>query len=839
VKAWCKAVIRVLFISLLCWGRICISQTCPQDQPTSVRPPVPAEENPKVCRFDRPTSSGQQAYWWQELYDLFKWKPVSQPPFRRSVAFLAGVSRYNHISPQLEFVKTDLTELRNFLLTDGGFDTVYEVRDGNVNRQVIEDFMGKYFSDPRGILSADDRLLFYYSGHGGAQSDVEPYLLFQNANPPYDFTDALPVRDVYRWAHTVAAKHLLIILDSCFSGLAQDKAGQGDTSGDLSNALAGEPSGLLLTAGTGDERAYAVQYSKQRNGSIFTHALIDALRNMSRTEGIITIGEAFERAKVTVAAFDAVENKKMTPLPIPLARRTGLGKGNFIFINPKAENPTLPPGLYGGGSAIAKAPDYADPNLTLIQKEYDEVKDSKNLEALQAFDSAYKGKPYGQTLVYLVEEKMTRLDPEHSRADTSSQDFIRSTPTAVKSIQNSPLEHNLQKGSPETKVVDASSQPNFKKLVAEINEKSPIPRVAIGDSGIEYDVILQPGHYQRTSGGIGTRGKYVSEQALVAYVTNIVASTLRSTGRSVLVISADNYLRPTRLGSDFNGLRSKVFLAIHADGSEPPCAIGPSLGYKDPAVPLAMHAIGWSLATALGHDYSIFSKTGFTVTKGRYYMFDQVRAPRLTGLLEVGELTCERSERELIANSNLIGVNLGRALDFILNTPEHSEVPKSRTDRHSVSSCSFTAKSIDQYTVPNDEEASQHGRSNNAPTAFNVFCEGLPTGRPILVSVQGKGYAKFPTQGNAHAGDPGVNWNMMLDLDVDFGSGVFQNQVAKFNTGNINTMDVPISFQSETKTKNGDGPVRARLHLSHLSVWPTTLGPLTLDDDFTVSFLAQ
>jgi hypothetical protein len=369
--------------------------------------------------------TARPSYWWQLLFELFKWQPVGQPPFRRSVAFLVGVSRYKHISQQLDFVKADLTELRNFLLTEGGFDVVYEVRDENVSYQLIDDFMGRYFSNPNGTLGPQDRLLFYYSGHGGAQADVEPYLLFHNARPPDDFTDALPVRDVYRWARTIVAKHLLIILDSCFSGLTLgDKAGPDDMTAALANALAGEPSGLLLTAGTGDEKAYAFQYSKQNNGSIFTHSLIDALRNMAKSEGIVTIGEAFERAKVTVAAYDAVEGRKMTPLPRPLPRRDGLGKGNFIFINSKADNPRLPSGLRGLRSAITKAPDNAEPTLSLIQKEYDEVKNSDNLAALRAFDSTYKGQPFGQTLVNIIEERISRLVERPTLVEAVHKDVI-------------------------------------------------------------------------------------------------------------------------------------------------------------------------------------------------------------------------------------------------------------------------------------------------------------------------------------------------------------------------------------------------------------------------------
>jgi formylglycine-generating enzyme required for sulfatase activity len=428
-----------LLVLLAAAAAVCAAQTCPQDQPKGVNPPVLAPQGHGVCRYDRPAPQSQPSYWWQLLYELFQWKPVSQPPFRRSVAFLAGVSQYANIRPQLDFVKNDLTEFRNFLLTDGGFDTVYEVRDGNVTPEVFTDFMRKYFSDQHGLIGPEDRLLVYYSGHGGAQADSEPYLLFQRAMPGDYTRDVLAVREIYGWARTTAAKHLLIILDSCFSGLVADssKPGPGDMAVALSNALAGEPSALLLTAGTGAEEAYAVRYSKEKNGSIFTHALIDALRSMSQSEGIVTIGEAFERAKVSVAAFDAVENRKMTPLRTPLVGRNGIGKGNFIFINTKAQNPALPSGLSGRGTLIAKAPDAAvDQNLQLIQLEYEEVKNSDDLSVLRLFVGSYKGKPYGQTLVGLIEARINRIEHPTPPAPVSQPVVLPPEPVAGKTMVN-------------------------------------------------------------------------------------------------------------------------------------------------------------------------------------------------------------------------------------------------------------------------------------------------------------------------------------------------------------------------------------------------------------------
>ncbi len=77
-------------------------------------------------------------------------------PFGKSVAFLVGVSRYEHISPQLPFVRNDLEQLRNFLLNKGGFDEVYIAADKIVTRDLVENYMFNVFREK---LKKQDRLL--------------------------------------------------------------------------------------------------------------------------------------------------------------------------------------------------------------------------------------------------------------------------------------------------------------------------------------------------------------------------------------------------------------------------------------------------------------------------------------------------------------------------------------------------------------------------------------------------------------------------------------------------------------------------------------------------------
>jgi hypothetical protein len=105
-------------------------------------------------------------------------------------------------------------------------------------------------------------------------------------------------------------------------------------------------------------------------------------------------------------------------------------------------------------------------------------------------------------------------------------------------------------------------------------------------------------------------------------------------------------------------------------GATDPAPLVPSLEYQRPATALTMNFIGLGWADALGYDYSSFRKANYTTNEADYCMFHQVRAMSLTGLIEVGELTCEKSERELITSSHAVGANVASAIDFIIRTPE-------------------------------------------------------------------------------------------------------------------------------------------------------------------------
>lgn len=206
-----------------------------------------------------------------------------------------------------------------------------------------------------------------------------------------------------------------------------------------------------------------------------------------------------------------------------------------------------------------------------------------------------------------------------------------------------------------TMMLDTSSVLRIESATEELTTE-------FGNIDSHYDVILQPGHFGRDRGSTGSSGARVSEQKLVAYVAYSIAQQLENEGLNVLVISADSFPRDNRNTENFEGLSSKVFLALHADGSTTPCASGPSIGYEDEEHLFGMHALAYALSRAMNYSYEEFMDDNFTVNLSEYYTFPHIRTAGFKGIIELGELTCVQQESLLIANVDQISLNLAHFL---------------------------------------------------------------------------------------------------------------------------------------------------------------------------------
>ena len=138
--------------------------------------------------------------------------------YKDSYALLIGVSNYTAGWPKLHSVPNEIKAVET-LLKKQGFHVVKVMNPtGEKLSRAFEDFIDNHGFDP------NNRLLFFFSGHGHTRKDGQKgYLVPADApNPNKDrvgfLRKALPMNQILAWSRQVEAKHALFLFDSCFSG---------------------------------------------------------------------------------------------------------------------------------------------------------------------------------------------------------------------------------------------------------------------------------------------------------------------------------------------------------------------------------------------------------------------------------------------------------------------------------------------------------------------------------------------------------------------------------------------------------------------------------------------
>ncbi len=188
--------------------------------------------------------------------------------FKESHALLIGASDYTNGWPDLESIPADIRLLEK-TLTDKGFivQTVTDP-DGKTLKEAFESFINAYG------YNSENRLLFYYAGHGHTMDDgSRGYLVPVDAPIPHKDAanfkrTALDMNQIISWCRQMDAKHALFLFDSCFSGTIFKQRDLPKMPPQIS-MLTGKPVRQFITAGSAGESVPAK--------STFTPAFVDAL----------------------------------------------------------------------------------------------------------------------------------------------------------------------------------------------------------------------------------------------------------------------------------------------------------------------------------------------------------------------------------------------------------------------------------------------------------------------------------------------------------------------------------------------------------------------------------
>jgi len=282
-------------------------------------------------------------------------------------ALIVGINYYEHVPPLYGCVK-DAHGVKNVLERNSDGTVNFGIKllsSAESTHPVLRSELKEHIRD----LFADDCeiALFYFSGHGHIET-TGGYLVASDAKTG---DDGIPLADVLALADKSASRNRVIVLDSCFSGIA------GANTSNPTNSQLKEGT-TILTASTAD------QYATEKNGAgVFTMLFVDALEGAaSNLLGDVTPGSVYAHIDQSLCSWDQrpvfktnvksfVSLRKVQP-PIELRE---LQRITEFFPAPGFEyalDPTFEPELIGR-PPTAPGPNSANTEKFAILQKYNRV----------------------------------------------------------------------------------------------------------------------------------------------------------------------------------------------------------------------------------------------------------------------------------------------------------------------------------------------------------------------------------------------------------------------------------------------------------------------------------
>jgi hypothetical protein len=273
--------------------------------------------------------------------------------FHRNLAVIIGINDYINSVPQLHTARQDAERLAEILEQQYRYEIdllVDGVSGDRLKTLLTEDLLVK--------ISEDDRLVFYFAGHGIAlDGDDGPagYLIPQDADAGNQET-FLPMQMVHEALTTLPCRHCLIILDCCFSGAFRWSSTRRLITPpevlhkERYERFVRSPAWQVLTSAAYDQEAldsltgtgFGTREDEGQKHSPFAQALFDALEGQADAngDGVVIATELYLYLRDHVEVKAEVEaHHYQTPGLWPLNRHD---KGEFIFLQGEPDLPPAP-----------------------------------------------------------------------------------------------------------------------------------------------------------------------------------------------------------------------------------------------------------------------------------------------------------------------------------------------------------------------------------------------------------------------------------------------------------------------------------------------------------------
>lgn len=238
---------------------------------------------------------------------------VETPAFRlpedeSKFAIVVGVETYQSL-PKADHASRDARAVKAHLLGLGYPErNVVLLTDQQAGKSGLEKYLESWLQRN---TNADSKVLFYFSGHGAPNpEDGQAYLMPWDGDPKFLEATGYPVKRLYAKLNALKAKHVLVAMDACFSGVGGRSVVAKGTRPlvgkvDLGAGVAGRVAGL--TASASDE----VTGTDEASGhGLFTYQL---LKSLNARSGKATMKELYDALTPKVRDAARRDNRDQTP----------------------------------------------------------------------------------------------------------------------------------------------------------------------------------------------------------------------------------------------------------------------------------------------------------------------------------------------------------------------------------------------------------------------------------------------------------------------------------------------------------------------------------------------
>lgn len=210
-----------------------------------------------------------------------------KPQYTNSWAVIVGINAYQ-FCPPLAYACNDAEVLSSALVDQLGFPSsnVFQLKNGEATKQAILD---QYLKLTELASNPDDRVLIFFAGHGLTKEGLKGpvgYLAPVDGSPD-NISSLIRWDELTRNADLIPAKHILFVIDACYSGLITQRVvtpGSARFVKDMLQRLSRQ----VITAGKADETVADGGGPSSQN-SIFTGYLIEGLSGAANdVSGVLT-----------------------------------------------------------------------------------------------------------------------------------------------------------------------------------------------------------------------------------------------------------------------------------------------------------------------------------------------------------------------------------------------------------------------------------------------------------------------------------------------------------------------------------------------------------------------